>query len=627
MMGGDADTASAKGGESEEKIPFSQHSATTPLSANDYYQTPEGRWRPKEAPNLSTNGAHADDADDGEDRSETLKPFPDTDAGNGEVFARQHGARVRFDHRRQRWLTRAAHWWAPDADGEVHRLAKATARQRGLDALTTIEDLEKRAKAVKFAIASESRQRIDAMLAAARSEPPIADTGEAWDSDPFLFAASNGVVQLREGTLRDGLPEDRITLHSDVAFDPEAKCPRWLQFLDEVFKGDVDLIDFIQRATGYSLTGDTREQVIFLLYGWGQNGKSVFQSTVRSLAGSYSYNAPFSTFEMERQASIPNDVAALAGKRIVTSSETNEGTRFNEARLKALTGGDPVTARFLHAEYFSFVPVAKLWLATNHRPIVTDDSIGFWRRVRLIPFTRVFTDNEVDKGLVEVLRGELRGILAWAVRGALEWQRRGLAAPKAVLLATESYRTDSDPLALFLEECCIQGADHHVSASTAYKCYVAWAAGQGLSERERLSNTKFGTRMSSRFEKVKGNTGRIYHGVGLITERGPNSDGLVKGLEAKGPENDLPPTNVLLGKNLEKGLNPSHPSPNGLASDAERDLCLGSARTLDFPEIELGPGVKVTLGEASWVRFVGRNDADTVEAAQVALDQMGEGAP
>ena len=453
-----------------------------------------------------------------EQASEGMTNLPDTDAGNGELFARLYGDRVRFDHRRQRWLIRGAHHWAPDADGEVHRMVKATARRRGLEALTTIEGLDRRAKAVKFAFVSESRQRLDAMLARAKTEAPIADAGEDWDSDAWLFGVSNGVVDLTTGKLRDGRPEDRITLHSDVAFEPEAQCPRWAQFLDEVFEGDADLIDFIQRAVGYSLTGDTREEVIFLLYGWGQNGKSVFQSMVRSVAGSYAYNAPFSTFELTRQAGIPNDVAALAGRRIVTSSETNEGTRFNEARLKALTGGDPVTPRFLHAEYFSFVPVAKIWLSANHRPIVKDDSIGFWRRVRLIPFTKVFKDDEIDKGLIGLLRAELPGVLAWAVRGTLAWRCHGLAAPEAVLVATESYRVDSDPLAQFLEERCVEGPDHQVKVAGAYREYVEWAAAQGMSERERLTSTKFGTRMGSRFEMARTKAGRIYHGVVLLAE-------------------------------------------------------------------------------------------------------------
>ncbi|MDZ4278289.1 MAG: phage/plasmid primase, P4 family, partial [Dehalococcoidia bacterium] len=376
--------------------------------------------------------------------------LPATDAGNGELFAQLYGDRVRYDHRRARWLVWLGHWWAEDRDGEVRRLAKLATRHRYVRA-SKIDDLRDRTSVAKFAIATENKQRLDAMLAQAQTEPPIAAAGDRWNADPWLFGAGNGVVELRTGEFRSGRPEDGITLHTDAPFDPSAECPRWLRFLEEVFRGDHDLIDYIGRSVGYSLTGDTREQCLFLCYGSGSNGKSVFLSTLRAVAGGYAYNSPFSTFELDKRASIPNDVAALAGRRLVTSSETNEGTRLNEARLKALTGGDAMTARFLHGEFFTFEPVAKFWLAVNHRPLVTDDSYGFWRRVRLIPFTRVFKGEEDDQQLAETMRAELPGILAWAVRGALEWRRRGLAPPDAVLLATETYRSDSDPLAPFLE--------------------------------------------------------------------------------------------------------------------------------------------------------------------------------
>ncbi len=286
------------------------------------------------------------------------KVFPRTDAGNGELFALLYGDRVRFDHRRKRWLVWGGNWWSDDNDAEVRRLAKTAVRHRYLNA-TTIVDLNDCAAESRFAVASENRQRLDALLAQAQTEPPISDAGEFWDRDPWLLGVANGVVDLRSGTLRGGAPQDRITLHSDVPFEPDARCPRWLRFLDEVFGADQELIDYIWRAVGYSLTGDTSEQCVFTCYGSGANGKSVFLNSLRAVGGSYVYNVPFSTFELEARTSIPNDLAALAGRRQVTASETNEGVRLNEGRLKALTGCDPVTARFLHGEFFTFRPVAK----------------------------------------------------------------------------------------------------------------------------------------------------------------------------------------------------------------------------------------------------------------------------
>jgi putative DNA primase/helicase len=452
------------------------------------------------------------------DVTESAHPFPRTDAGNGELFAHCHGDHVRYDHRRRRWLIWGGHWWRPDADSEVRRLAKATARKRYDAAATLFEGLEERKRESTFAIGSENRQRLDAMLAQAQTESPIADAGDGWDSDPWVFGATNGVVDLRAGRLREGQCGDRVTLHSEALFDQKAICPRWDRFLQEVFGADRELIDFIARAVGYSLTGDASEQCLFMCHGSGANGKSVFLTTLRAVAGSYAYNSPFSTFELAERSSIPNDLAALVGKRLVTASETNEAVRLNEARLKALTGGDPVTARFLHGEFFTFQPVCKLWLAVNHRPRVGDDSYGFWRRVRLIPFTRRFTD-DADRHLAETLRTELPGILNWAVRGALTWQEEGLEPPKVVQSATEDYRVESDPLAEFIEERCAVGTCCVAAAGQLYEAYRQWASDQGMREREVLSTVTFGRRMSERFEKRHTRAGKSYHGVGLLSDR------------------------------------------------------------------------------------------------------------
>ena len=210
--------------------------------------------------------------------------FARTDAGNGEYFARLYGTRLRYDHRRGRWLVWADHWWRDDDTRAIRRLAKEAARERYGQA-TSISDLRERADEARFAIGSENRQRLDAMLLAAESEPPIADAGDRWDADPWLLGVANGVVDLRTGTLRAGSPDDRMTLHTDVPFEPAARCPRWERFLDEVFAGDDELIGYIARALGYSLTGDTSEQCLFTCYGTGANGKSVFLTIAREIAG------------------------------------------------------------------------------------------------------------------------------------------------------------------------------------------------------------------------------------------------------------------------------------------------------------------------------------------------------
>jgi len=510
---------------------------------------------------------------------------PLTDAGNGEYFARMYGDRVRYDHRRRRWLMWDRHRWSDDADGEIHRLAKLAVRHRLLSA-TKIEDLTRRGQAAKFAIQSEHRQRLDALLAQAQTEPPITDAGRHWDRDPLLFGTENGILDLRAGRLRDGRSEDRITLHAPIAYNPDAACPRWLRFLDEVFGDDVELIDFIQRAVGYSLTGLTTEQCLFVCYGTGANGKSVLLRILRMLAGFYAFNAPFSLFEMHSRSAIPNDLAALVNRRLVTSSETNEGTRLNEARVKALTGCDPITARFMRAEFFTFEPVAKYWLAVNHKPSVADDSHGFWRRVRLIPFTRRFTGSAADQSLADTLQLELPGILAWAVRGVQAWQERGLRAPAAVEAATETYRLESDPLAAFIEERCVVVEGTSMVASAAFKAYLTWSSEQGMRERELLTATKFGTRMAERFGKKHSSSGNHYLDIGLLSDLSeplrqavgghqgdlaPEMKGRLKGCESVGREIEVSTIEMNLTRsNPESAFTALHPF-----TETPREPCRG----------------------------------------------------
>jgi putative DNA primase/helicase len=251
--------------------------------------------------------------------------------------------------------------------------------------------------------------------------------------------------------------------------------------------------------------------VLFVLYGVGGNGKSTFVNTLKFVLGDYAWNMPFSTIELRDRAAIPNDLAALDGPRFVVAAETNDGSRLNEARVKALTGSDPVTARFLHQEFFTFEPNAKFWLSVNHKPVVRDDSHGFWRRIRLVPFTQTFAQ---DPTLADALKAEAPGILAWAVRACLEWQERGLDAPPIVLDATKDYERDSDPLGAFIEEAVDLDAESQIRASELFEHYVMWAKNHGLGERERLTATGFGRKASERFEHERTRDGKVYRGVG-----------------------------------------------------------------------------------------------------------------
>jgi putative DNA primase/helicase len=448
--------------------------------------------------------------------------FPRTDSGNAEVFASLYGHRLRYDHRRNRWLLWDAHWWKQDVDEEVLRLAKQATRLRYGTAPDLFDDPDELKAEAKWAISSESRMRLEAALALAQAEPPIADSGEGWDADPWLLGVANGVVNLRTGALREGRADDRITMHSAVPYDSEARCPRWLAFLREVFGDDDELVDFIWRACAYSLTGLTNEECHFFCWGSGCNGKGTFQRVQRDVMGDYAANTPFSTLEMSSRNSIPNDLAALYGKRLVTASELNEAVRLNEARMKMLAGQDPVTARFLHGEFFTFVPNAKFWLAVNHKPMVNDDSTGFWRKIRLIPFTQCF-EGRADRNLKDALRPEYPGILTWMVDGCLEWQRRGLEPPQSVRAATDQYRAESDPIADFLRDRCATGPELIARAGELYLAYQSWALKQGLKEREQLTATRFGRLMGQRFPKDSDREGTFYQGVALRSAEGSNA--------------------------------------------------------------------------------------------------------
>ncbi|MBI2859183.1 MAG: bifunctional DNA primase/polymerase [Chloroflexi bacterium] len=439
-----------------------------------------------------------------------------TDTGNAELLVGLFGDRLRFDHKRRRWLIWDGNIWQPDNTGEINRLTIESARERYRRA-TTIQDLQERASVSKWAIGSENQGRIESASAIAQSLFPVADSGEHWDNDPWLLGCGNGIIDLKRGELKPGKQSDRITMTTGIDFDPNAKCPRWQQFLNEVFNGDQALIDWIWRFAGYAITGDTSEQVVIMGYGTGANGKGKLNHALRQAMGDYAHDAPFSTFEFSTHASnIPNDLAALERRRFVTSSETNDGTRLNEARIKAISGEDAITARYLHQEFFTYQPACKICLFVNHKPRVDDDSFGFWRRVRLVPFTRQFTGCNDDKRLGSKLDAEGPGILAWLVRGCLEWQKRGLTiVPEAITTATEEYKVESDPLRQFIQESCVETPLAVTKSSDLYKAYVKWADDLNLRGRERLTMTGFGRRMKEQYQRLTPRDGTYYQGIGL----------------------------------------------------------------------------------------------------------------
>lgn len=433
-----------------------------------------------------------------------------TDTTNAELLAELHRDELRYDHKRGRWIRWSGHYWRPDKDGEVSRLAIKAARTRLVRA-AAIEDLQLKRRVTNWAINSENRAKVDACLSLAKRIRPFADEGTNWDRETMLLGTENGVIDLRTGELRPGKPEDRITMSVGFDSDSSAECPRWEQFLSEVFDDNTELIDWLWRMLGYTISGDTTEHIFMIGYGEGANGKSRFCNAITAALGDYAYSSPFATFSLPEPSST-NDLAALDVKRFVTSSETNAGTRLNIQRIKAISGEDPMTARYLYKEFETFVPQLKLWLFVNHKPEINDDTIATWRRVRLIPFTKTFIKEKADNRLGEKLRAEAPGILAWLVQGCLEWRKRGLApVPECIRHATGGYMKESDTIMSFLEECCVEGEDLEIRAGQLYNAFREWMKG----ERRIPSQVVFGHRMSAKFTKKEKARGYYYEGLGL----------------------------------------------------------------------------------------------------------------
>jgi putative DNA primase/helicase len=274
---------------------------------------------------------------------------------------------------------------------------------------------------------------------------------------------------------------------------------------------------FLQRAFGYSLTGDTGEQSLFFLYGSGGNGKTVFVETLAALMGEFHTATRIDTLSQRQGGGIPNDIAALAGARVVTVSETPEGSRLNESLIKDLTGGDTISARFLRREFFDFRPQFKLWIRGNHKPQIRGTDDGIWRRVMLVPFTQTIPESERDPALTEKLQAELPGILRWAVEGCIAWQRDGLNPPESMRLALSEYRQEMDLLGAFIEECAVVSPDAYAPATPLYKAYQQWAEDNG---HHAVTATRFGLAMAERgFAKEKVGTIR-WRGLGLRAESG-----------------------------------------------------------------------------------------------------------
>lgn len=423
-----------------------------------------------------------------------------TELGNCRRLVDRYGADLRYAEGRG-WLAWDDRRWRPGAKGDVIRKAKGIARLLK-DEAAGIADAAEATKLFNWGLRSQSRHVIEAVVALAWSEPEIETALDALDTDPWLLNVQNGTLDLRTGELGPHRRENLITKLAPVEYDPEARSKVWERFLEETTGGDSDLRDYLQRAVGYSLTGDTGEEVIFLGHGPAAAGKSTFMSAIKNAIGDYTMTADFETFLARGfGGGIRNDIARLAGARLVSSIEVEEGKRLAEGMVKELTGGDDVTARFLFREHFTFKPACKLWLVANHKSRVRDDDEAIWRRIRVIPFAHPIPKEERDPAVKAELtdpRKSGAAILAWAVTGCIAWQREGLGLPKNVEAATASYREEMDFSARFWEERCSFGPGLWTATADLRRAYHAWCDQNEVDRHLHLDDRNFAERLRAR---------------------------------------------------------------------------------------------------------------------------------
>ena len=499
-----------------------------PLPDDDYAPPEVGTWDlPPEVMDQNTQREIMED----------LARLDLNDEGNAQAFARIFGESYRYEKMREhggrlgsgawyRWIEH--HWQATDDAVQVRDMIHTM--QVRQSAASIIPDEDYRKAVIKYCKGSTNAAKLLAALMLASTHPKLCwGTKTVLDSDPWTLSCANGILDLKTGALRDGHRDDLLTKTTRVPYVPDATAPRWEQFLLEVFQGNEAMVDFIRRSIGYTLTGSTKEQVMFLLHGRGSNGKSVFLDAIRAAIGDYGDSTPFSTFEASQNSDRQtNDIAGLRGARLVTASEAEQGKRIDEARIKAVTGEQLIKARFLFAEFFEYTPTYKIWLSANHKPNIKGIDDGIWRRIRLVPFHAKFEGNDIDPDLGKKLAAEKEGILAWAVQGCLDWQLMGLDAPAGIVEATQDYRAEQDVFGGFINDAMeIDDDSYTVTASELFMEYNKWAENNGV--RKRLTKNMVGRQMTARgFRKDHNEGGAIYTGV--RAKFIPQDDGPFRGI-------------------------------------------------------------------------------------------------
>lgn len=424
------------------------------------------------------------------------------------TFARKYGDELRFDHTAGAWFEWVGSHWQRCETGEALYLAGELAHAASEGARP------------KEAISTRRKSFAAGVEAFARVDPALATLATNWDADSFLLGTPGGTVDLRTGLLRPANPGDMISKVTATTPADTADCPRWLKFLDEASGRDPELVAFMQRWAGYCLTGTVKEHALVFVFGPGGNGKSVFVNLLVYVTGGYATTAAMDTFTESKGDRHPTDMARLAGARLVTASETDEGRAWDEAKIKSLTGGDRIAARFMRQDFFEFDPRFKLLIVGNYLPALRNVTDATRRRFNIVPFT--IRPTVVDKDLETKLKVEAPGILRWAIDGCLEWQRMGLGQPPAVREATDEYFGEQDVFGKWLEECCRVERDNQALFASTAELFRSWHDYAHAARERPGTETAFGRRLTSAGFEKKRLLKRGFVGIQLLR---PNRQG------------------------------------------------------------------------------------------------------
>jgi putative DNA primase/helicase len=425
-----------------------------------------------------------------------------TEDSAAQHFAELFQSKLRYCHTTGTWFEWTGQVWTRDRTGLAFQWARELARDLSRDELPRARYINSK---TSFASGVERF---------ARHDPTFAVTIDDWDRDPWLLGTPEGTVDLQTGLLRPGDPADGITRSTAVAPAGTASCPRFLQFLREATGGQAELIRFLQQVCGYSLTGVTREQSLVFIYGGGGEGKTTFVAAIAGVMGGYAAVAPMDTFIASRYDRHPTELAMLCGARLVTASENEEGRAWAEARIKQLTGGDPITARFMHKDFFTYTPNFKLLILGNHRPVLRNVDDAARRRFNIVPFTRKPANPDPDLG--DKLKAEGPGILRWMIEGCLDWQNHGLVRPKSVINATEEYFSEQDLFGQWLEEKCEVDPSRNQWSETAATLFGSWREYAFAAGDSPGSKKSFAEALQRRgVSPDRNKRARIYRGITL----------------------------------------------------------------------------------------------------------------